>query len=169
MCELWGRRAWTDRWDDDAVAPPTRFDHERVSDADREATIADLRRHTGDGRLTLDEFEERVGEVFAAKTVADLDHTVRELPTSRNARRNRARPRASAGRVLAGLLAAPFVFVALVTVAISLAVGAFVVWPLFVFGFMWWGGGCGAKARGEHRPAHDERARPREQDELIHA
>lgn len=53
----------------------------RVSDADRLAVIDDLRRHTGDGRLTLDEFEERVDEVLRARTWAELDPTTRELPS----------------------------------------------------------------------------------------
>ena len=43
--------------------------------------IDDLRRHTGDGRLTLDEFEERVDEVLRARTWAELDPTTRELPS----------------------------------------------------------------------------------------
>src|SRR3954453_11105042 len=55
----------------------------RVSDADRQAVIEDLQRHTGDGRLTLDEFEDRVDEVLQARTQADLDAATRELPSLR--------------------------------------------------------------------------------------
>jgi hypothetical protein len=54
-----------------------------VSDSDRRAVIDALQRHTGDGRLTLDEFEDRVGEVLSARTRADLDATLRELPSLR--------------------------------------------------------------------------------------
>ena len=51
-----------------------------MSDSDRERYIALLRRHTTEGRLTLDEFSDRVGEVYSARTFADLDRTLRELP-----------------------------------------------------------------------------------------
>jgi class 3 adenylate cyclase len=52
----------------------------RISDADRQRVIDQLREHTGVGRLTLDEFEERVAEVQAAKTSLELQRTLRELP-----------------------------------------------------------------------------------------
>lgn len=44
----------------------------RVSDADRERVVRALERHTVAGRLTLDEFAERVGRVLAAVTHDDL-------------------------------------------------------------------------------------------------
>jgi uncharacterized protein DUF1707 len=53
----------------------------RISDADRHAVIDELRRHTGDGRLTLDEFEERVDEVLRARRQSELDTATRELPS----------------------------------------------------------------------------------------
>ena len=37
----------------------------RASDADRQATIDQLSRHTGDGRLTLEDFEARVDEAVS--------------------------------------------------------------------------------------------------------
>jgi Domain of unknown function (DUF1707) len=52
----------------------------RVGDADREATAAQLREHFADGRLTLDELNERLDQTFAAKTKADLNTVVRDLP-----------------------------------------------------------------------------------------
>lgn len=60
-------------------------DHEehqllRVSDADREETVGILRDQTSAGRLTLEEFEERLGETYRARTAADLQHVLRELP-----------------------------------------------------------------------------------------
>ena len=51
----------------------------RASDAEREKVIAMLREHTARGRLTLDEFDERLGEVYAAKTVGDLQRATRDL------------------------------------------------------------------------------------------
>ena len=55
---------------------------DRVSDAERERVVRDLTKHCGDGRLTLDELEERVAEVYAATTRADIEHALRELPRS---------------------------------------------------------------------------------------
>ena len=52
----------------------------RVSNAERQVVIDELTQHTTDGRLTLDEFEERVGEAHAALVGDDLGHALRELP-----------------------------------------------------------------------------------------
>jgi Domain of unknown function (DUF1707) len=52
----------------------------RASDADRERTAALLREHHAVGRLTAEEFSERVDEAFAAKTVGDLEVLLADLP-----------------------------------------------------------------------------------------
>jgi Domain of unknown function (DUF1707) len=52
----------------------------RIGDADREAVAAQLRDHYADGRLTLDELNERLDQTFAAKIKADLDVVLRDLP-----------------------------------------------------------------------------------------
>jgi hypothetical protein len=52
----------------------------RVGDADREAVAAQLREHYADGRLTLDELNERLDQAFASKTRADLNTVLRDLP-----------------------------------------------------------------------------------------
>jgi len=54
----------------------------RIGDADREAITAQLREHYADGRLTLDELNERIDQTFAAKTKADLNTVMRDLPHS---------------------------------------------------------------------------------------
>jgi class 3 adenylate cyclase len=53
---------------------------QRVSDADRDQTVTLLREHVVDGRLTLDEFSERVGRALAARTRGDLDQALANLP-----------------------------------------------------------------------------------------
>ncbi|HET6873834.1 MAG TPA: DUF1707 domain-containing protein [Acidimicrobiales bacterium] len=53
----------------------------RVSDTDREDTVAALRTHLQDGRLTLDEFSTRLSEAYASKTEAELRTVLRDLPT----------------------------------------------------------------------------------------
>jgi hypothetical protein len=52
----------------------------RVGDADREAIAAQLREHYADGRLTLEELNERLDQTFAARTRADLNVVMRDLP-----------------------------------------------------------------------------------------
>ena len=44
-----------------------RGDH-RIGDVERQQAIDLLRTHTGAGRLTLDEFADLAGQVFAAQT-----------------------------------------------------------------------------------------------------
>jgi hypothetical protein len=52
----------------------------RVSDAERRAVVDALRLHTGDGRLGIDEFEERSEMALAAKTRDDLKGLLDDLP-----------------------------------------------------------------------------------------
>jgi hypothetical protein len=52
----------------------------RASDEDRERTAALLREHHAVGRLTAEEFEDRLEGVFAARTHGDLDALVADLP-----------------------------------------------------------------------------------------
>ena len=54
--------------------------HLRVSDADREQAAEVLRQAAGDGRLTLDELDERLSAAYAAKTYADLESVTSDLP-----------------------------------------------------------------------------------------
>ena len=59
-------------------------DHEsidvRVSDAERDEVVGILREQTSAGRLTLEEFEDRLGETYRARTAGELQHVLRELP-----------------------------------------------------------------------------------------
>jgi Domain of unknown function (DUF1707) len=54
----------------------------RVSDEDREATVARLRVAGGEGRLTLEELAERVELADAARTRGDLDALTADLPVT---------------------------------------------------------------------------------------
>ncbi len=51
-----------------------------VSDAERERSIALLHVAVGEGRLTLEEFSERVGLAYAARTDQELASVARDLP-----------------------------------------------------------------------------------------
>jgi hypothetical protein len=61
----------------------------RASDEDRQRIVAALERHTGAGRLTLDEFAERVQVVHDARTMSELDAIVHDLPVEVDERQRR--------------------------------------------------------------------------------
>ena len=52
----------------------------RASDEDRSQTAAALGEHYAAGRLTLEEFQERLDKVYAATTLGELDHLMADLP-----------------------------------------------------------------------------------------
>jgi hypothetical protein len=54
----------------------------RASDADRERVANVLREAAGDGRLSMDELDERLDAVYAAKTYAELEPITHDLPDS---------------------------------------------------------------------------------------
>jgi hypothetical protein len=55
-------------------------DRMRAADTDREAVVERLRAALSEGRLELHEFDERVAEAYRAKTYADLDGLLTDLP-----------------------------------------------------------------------------------------
>ncbi len=57
----------------------------RISDAEREAAMASLGRAFSEGRLTIDEYDDRVQRVACADTGADLVPLFDDLPPSRRA------------------------------------------------------------------------------------
>jgi hypothetical protein len=52
----------------------------RASDAERERTADVLRRAAGEGRLTVEELDERLAAAYAARTRSELDALVRDVP-----------------------------------------------------------------------------------------
>src|SRR2546423_9972200 len=54
----------------------------RASDADRERVAEILRTAATEGRLDLDELDERLAAVYRAKTYADLVPLTRDLPVA---------------------------------------------------------------------------------------
>jgi hypothetical protein len=128
---------------------------QRVSDADRQRTIDTLRAHTADGRLTLDEFEARVGEAWRATTHGELRTVLRELPVMAAPRQERTR-RGGFG------VPVPLLILALV-VAGSVVFDHFA-WWLIPVGF-WVFGGCGVR----HARRYDDERATRRDDTLISA
>lgn len=52
----------------------------RASDADRDRIAAVLSEHHAVGRLTLEEFQERLDRAYVAKTLGELDDLMADLP-----------------------------------------------------------------------------------------
>ena len=52
----------------------------RASDADRDRTAALLREHHAAGRLTAEEFADRMDKALEAKTMGELDELLADLP-----------------------------------------------------------------------------------------
>jgi len=63
----------------------------RASDGDREHTVVLLREHVVQGRLTLEEFAERISGAYAARTNAELEGLVGDLPATVVSRRRPTR------------------------------------------------------------------------------
>jgi hypothetical protein len=56
---------------------------ELIADSDRESTIQELAQHLVAGRLTTEEFEERLAAAHSARTRMDLDSVSMNLPAAR--------------------------------------------------------------------------------------
>jgi len=56
------------------------FTRLRASDADRERVARVLHQAMGEGRLTVAEVDERLQQVYAAKTIGELEPITRDLP-----------------------------------------------------------------------------------------
>jgi len=60
--------------------PPGRYGQLRASTADRERAIDVLKAGFAEGRLTKDEYDERVGQVYNSRTYAELSALTADLP-----------------------------------------------------------------------------------------
>jgi Domain of unknown function (DUF1707) len=57
-----------------------------VSDTDRARVAGELRTHYESGRLTLEEFQERLDEAHTARTESQLEHVLRQGRTATSGR-----------------------------------------------------------------------------------
>jgi hypothetical protein len=104
-----------------------------ASDAEREAAAEELRGHMAEGRLTTDEFSERVATIYAARTRAEVSSALERLPRAPDEPPAPPEPRRPGLTELAGRLAVqsaiPVVVCTLVW-AFTGADGSF--WPKWV-------------------------------------
>ena len=119
----------------------------RASDADRERVAERLRTAAGDGRLTSVELEERLEGAFSARTEAELEPLVADLP----APPRRVRPRDRTHE-------RTYVAVMLLLVAIWALTGAGYFWPIWPM--LGWGIGVLADAGRLGRPCRRRSSNP---------
>jgi hypothetical protein len=117
----------------------------RVSDIDRDRAAALLREHHAAGRLTPEEFSERLDRAFAAKTVGEIDDLLKDLPgidlyrlpDAALTRQPRQRQARSSGRASGAWRAAWGVWLTVTAVCFvvwGLTSAPGYVWPLWVAG-----------------------------------
>jgi hypothetical protein len=70
-------------WQDGNVEQPVPQDARRVSDADRGMVAGQLKKAHAEGRLDLDEFDERTRRVWEARTFGELAAVTSDLPDVR--------------------------------------------------------------------------------------
>jgi hypothetical protein len=83
----------------------------RASDRDREQALDVLRRRCAEGYLSVDTFERRVEQTFAARTIGELRRVVADVSRERSGRRFRRAARPAAAAVPVALPAAGAVLV----------------------------------------------------------
>jgi hypothetical protein len=112
----------------------------RASQDERERVVDRLRTHAGEGRLEIDELEQRIEAAFHARTRGELTALLRDLPrlpgSSGRTRGQRAVARASMAVALLPL------FVAIALFSLAPPIVAWMGWP--ILGFWLFGGLPGA-------------------------
>ncbi|WP_336212900.1 DUF1707 SHOCT-like domain-containing protein [Nonomuraea sp. LPB2021202275-12-8] len=116
----------------------------RASDVDRDKVAAVLREHTAEGRITMDEFNERLEQLYKSKTYGELARLTADLPDV-DLRNRPAKvaplPLARPSGMHPGMKAAWSAWAAasainwVIWLIVSLTTGDFVYpWPLWVMG-----------------------------------
>jgi hypothetical protein len=110
----------------------------RASDADRAATAELLQRHYAAGRLETQEFEERIGRSYAARTTGELHDLIVDLP--RFTARELGADRGHATTFPVGRLAmvAPLALALVVAAGLTGAHVVWLAWPLMFFALRAW-------------------------------
>ena len=111
----------------------------RASDSDREQVAERLRQAAVEGRLLAEELEHRLARALRARTYAELDPLVADLPVTRSRPGRRGQLAPVGALVLAGFVAVAVVGV-LIAVALMVITGFMFAWGFwlvlawFIFG-----------------------------------
>jgi hypothetical protein len=108
----------------------------RASDADRERAVERLRRAATEGRLLTEELEQRLEAALSARTYAQLDALVADLPGGRLPVPREAHRLAWVPPALGIAIVIPVVLGVLAAVVLALA-GVFTMWWLWLV-VGWW-------------------------------
>jgi hypothetical protein len=138
----------------------TRTGHLRASDADRDQVAERLRTAAAEGRIATDELEQRLEATLNARTYAQLEAVVADLPRPQPvARRHLGLPGGPVARVAVALAVAVPVMMAMIFVVTGVVAG----WTLWALAAWWFFGHRRHPARhrhdGRHR-GHEHRAHP---------
>jgi hypothetical protein len=149
----------------------------RAGDSDRKAVADQLKTALDEGRLDLSEYDERLQKTYAAKTFADLDGLLDDLPGTVPPQQSQVQPVAPAGAPVApgpgrsiggqwarwtGPYGGAFLVCVLIWAVTSLSAGHLVYfWPVWMLipivlgvGGQWFGHSYGHAERDERREAY---------------
>lgn len=104
----------------------------RASDAERERTAGTIREAAGEGRLTMDELEDRLAAVYQAKMRHELEPLVADLPAPPPAPKEPTRRELTRGdRVALGVHLVLVLALAVAVLTRWVASGMVFFWPIF--------------------------------------
>ena len=106
----------------------------RASDAERERVASELSAHAGEGRLTVEELDERTAAAYAARTLPELAALTADLPATATAPASTVAAATPEEEELHDEFRShltTYVLVQLLLIAIWAASGAGYFWPIF--------------------------------------
>lgn len=123
------------------MTEPVHPDSMRAGNADRERVVAQLNQAFAEGRLDVQELDQRVAEAYAAKTLGELIPLTADLPVDRAPARRSAAQSAPAGdreieqaarRTAIGGTLGLFLVNVLIWAVVSISAGNFIYfWPIW--------------------------------------
>ena len=123
------------------MTEPVHPDSMRAGNADRERVVAQLNQAFAEGRLDVQELDQRVAGAYAAKTLGELVPLTADLPVDRAPARRPAAPPAPAGdreiehgarRAAIGGTLGLFLVNVLIWAVVSISTGSFIYfWPIW--------------------------------------
>jgi len=124
----------------------------RASDADREEIVNRLHKAATEGRIAPEELEQRVTTALTARTYAELDATVADLPRqpAKRARHDPRRP-STAGWALTIIKEYPLLLLLVVpalAVTAAMVLAATIMWAVLMVAVLVLGGGRRRPPRG---------------------